>query len=302
MTFTLANITTPSGPAAAIVAGDKVMGIAAITGRPTDRDMLSVIADWAAVESQLVAANAKAGVPWTPLSAVTLLAPLTNPGAIFCAGSNYQDHAAEMAARHGRPAPPDLHTRGLRSWHFIKSTHCIAAPNARIRLHPRSQQVDWEAELAVIIGKTAFQVSESTAMDYVFGYTIANDLSARDLSRREQMPDPFKMDWTSHKNWDNSCPIGPWIVLARDIADPQSLSVALDVNGVVKQDSNTSKMIFKISELIADLSSNFTLWPGDIILTGTPAGVGAARNEFLREGDVVRIRIEQIGELVHTMV
>jgi 2-keto-4-pentenoate hydratase/2-oxohepta-3-ene-1,7-dioic acid hydratase in catechol pathway len=305
MKFTLANIATTSGPSAAIVIGQKVVEIAPVTGRDKDRDMLALMSDWQANMPRLEAIAAKADEPelGIPLAVAKLLAPITNPGAIYCTGANYADHAIEMAARNGKPAPPDPRTLGIRSWHFIKTMHCITGPNAEVPIHPRSQKVDWEAELAVVIGRKAFQVPESKAMDYVLGYTVANDLSARDLGRREQLPDSssFRQDWTAHKNWDASCPLGPWIVLARDVPDPHNLSIALDVNGHMKQNSNTGKMIFNIQEQIADLSRNFTLWPGDIILTGTPAGVGAGRNEFLNKGDVVRIKIEQIGELVNTI-
>jgi 2-keto-4-pentenoate hydratase/2-oxohepta-3-ene-1,7-dioic acid hydratase in catechol pathway len=303
MKFALASIEAPTGASAAIVVGQKVIEIAPATGREQDRNMLALMSDWQANLPRLDMLAANAGESGFPLASVKLLAPIANPGAIYCTGANYSDHAAEMSARNGRPAPPDPRTLGLRSWHFIKTMHCITGPDAPVQLHPRSQKIDWEAELAVVIGRKAFRVPEAEAMEYVLGYTIANDLSARDLARREQLPDTsgFKQDWTSHKNWDGSCPLGPWIVLARDVANPHDLSIVLDVNGAVKQNSNTAKMIFTISEQIADLSRNFTLWPGDIVLTGTPAGVGAARNEFLKKGDVVRIQIEQIGELTNTM-
>jgi 2-keto-4-pentenoate hydratase/2-oxohepta-3-ene-1,7-dioic acid hydratase in catechol pathway len=208
-----------------------------------------------------------------------------------------------MAARNGQPAPPDPHTLGLRSWHFLKTMHCLVGHNSTVIMQPRSKKIDWEAELAVVIGKYARNVSEADALDYVLGYTIANDLSARDLGHRPGMPDTssFKTDWIAHKNWDGSCPLGPTIVLARDIPDPHNLKIELDVNGVEKQNSNSGHMIFNINEQIADLSRNFALRPGDIILTGTPAGVGAGRGEFLKKGDVVNVRIERLGQLTNTM-
>jgi 2-keto-4-pentenoate hydratase/2-oxohepta-3-ene-1,7-dioic acid hydratase in catechol pathway len=135
----------------------------------------------------------------------------------------------------------------------------------------------------------------------VAGYTIANDLSARDLSRREGLPETssFKNDWVGQKCFDGSCPLGPWIVPAADIPNPHDLAIELSVNSEVKQSSNTSEMIYSINEQIADLSSRMTLWPGDVILTGTPAGVGSARGEFLNPGDVIRISIDGIGELIN---
>jgi len=304
MKFTLCNIETESGASAGIIVDDKVIEIAAATGRERDRDMLSLISSWVTTLPRLDMIAAGSEKLGRPIDSVRLLAPITNPGGIFCTGANYSDHAAEMAARSGLPAPPDPHSIGLRSWHFMKTMHCLTGPNSSVAMHPRSKKIDWEAELAVVIGKKAFQVSEESALDYVLGYTAANDFSARDLSKREALPDTssFKMDWVSHKNFDGSCSLGPWITLARDLPDPHNLSIVLDVNGVVKQDSNSGKMIFSINEQIADLSRNFTLWPGDVILTGTPAGVGAARGEFLKKGDVVRVRIERLGELVTAMV
>ena len=132
---------------------------------------------------------------------------------------------------------------------------------------------------------------------------IANDLSARDRGRRAGVPDasPFKWDWTKHKTFEGSCPLGPWIVPASDIGDPQKLGLKLWVNGVLKQDSNTSDMIFNLAEQIEQLSAGMTLYPGDLILTGTPAGVGAGRGEFLKAGDVVKLWVENIGEIENRM-
>jgi 2-keto-4-pentenoate hydratase/2-oxohepta-3-ene-1,7-dioic acid hydratase in catechol pathway len=302
MTFQLASIESEAGPSAALIVGDKVVEVAAATGRDADRSMLGLVSAWEANLPRLEAAAARAGELGKPLASVKLLAPITDPGAILCVGANYTDHVAEMAAQSGRPLS-DTKALGLRSWHFLKTRHCLTGTNSTVPMHPRAKKLDWEAELALVIGKKAFQVSEEDALDYVLGYTIANDLSARDLNRREQLPDanPFKADWVAHKVWDGSCPLGPAITLARDVADPQDLDIMLEVNGVVKQQSNTSRMIFNIREQIADLSRNFTLWPGDVLLTGTPAGVGAGRGEFLNKGDVIRVKIEGLGELVTTM-
>ncbi len=137
------------------------------------------------------------------------------------------------------------------------------------------------------------------ALDYVAGYTIANDLSARDLARRTQLPptSPFHFDWSAHKGFEGSCPLGPWIVPGAAVPDPQRLAIRLWVNGVIKQDSNTSEMIYSVAEQIAHLSSLATLHPGDLVLTGTPAGVGTPRNEFLQPGDHVEVEIEGLGRL-----
>jgi 2-keto-4-pentenoate hydratase/2-oxohepta-3-ene-1,7-dioic acid hydratase in catechol pathway len=209
-----------------------------------------------------------------------------------------------MARAQNRPPPPDPHTLGLKPWHFIKAGHStLAAPGETVVITGMSQTMDWEIELAAVIGERAKNVTLARALDHVAGYTIANDLSARDVGRRTGVPDdsPFKFDWVAHKNFDGSCPLGPWIVPASDIPDPQNLGLKLWVNDVIKQDSNTGKMIFSIAEQIAHLSSRITLNPGDVVLTGTPSGVGAARKEFLKSGDEVKLAIEHIGTLTNRM-
>jgi len=231
------------------------------------------------------------------------LAPVRWPSAIYCAGANYADHAAEMAARPAKDPEPDPHTQGLQSWHFNKASRSLANPGETVKISDYSKQMDWEVELAAVIGRPAKNVPIEKALSYVAGYTCANDLSARDSGRRPHISEtsPFKADWVAHKSFDGSCPLGPWIVPASEIKDPQNLALKLWVNGAIKQDSNTSRMIFTLAEQIAHLSSRLTLHPGDLILTGTPAGVGMGRKEFLQAGDVVKIWIEGIGEISNTM-
>lgn len=172
-----------------------------------------------------------------------------------------------------------------------------------MKLPAYSQAVDWEIELAAVIGKTAKDVPVEKALDCVAGYTIANDLSARDAMRREKNPpgSPFHYDWMSQKCFDGACPLGPWIVPAAQIEDPHKLALKLWVNDELMQDSDTGKMIFDTAEQIAMLSSRATLHPGDTVLTGTPAGVGMGRRRFLKSGDVVKLYIEHIGEMTHRM-
>ncbi|RQR30131.1 FAA hydrolase family protein [Burkholderia sp. Bp9142] len=235
-----------------------------------------------------------------PLPNVRLWAPLPQPGTIYCAGANYRDHVEEMSKALNHPMPDDLRAYFGAPWFFIKpSRSCVVGPHARTKHPEHAATVDWEAELAVVIGKPARNVSAEDALQYVAGYTIANDLSARDLMRRPQMPGgtPFHYDWTSHKAFEGACPMGPWIVPADQVDDPQSIGIRLSVNGVRKQDSNTSQMIFSLAEQIAHLSKAVTLNPGDVILTGTPAGVGAATREFLAAGDRVRVEIDGLGVL-----
>ncbi len=298
MTYQLATIQTAEGPRAAMILDGRAVEIAKATGRRDDETVLGLLENYDANLTRLdaLAATNPAGVP---ISQVSLLSPIPVPPAIYCAGSNYADHAREMAKANGREPPKDPHESGQRSWHFIKASRSAIGTGAVIPMPAHSKKLDWEAELGLVIGRPCRNVSEADALDYVGGYLIGNDLSARDLSRRAGMPDSssFKNDWMAHKSFDGACPLGPWITLARDVPDPHNLNMRLDVNGVVKQDSNTREMIFNICEQIADLSGRMTLLPGDIILTGTPAGVGNGRGEYLNSGDVVTIKIEKLGEI-----
>jgi 2-keto-4-pentenoate hydratase/2-oxohepta-3-ene-1,7-dioic acid hydratase in catechol pathway len=304
--YRLATYQSTDGPRAGLVIDDKVFDAAKLTGKAAYATVLAIIEDWKSAQGALkkaAAGAAKSRVKSQPLGKTKLLAPLRWPSAIYCAGANYSDHAAEMSRRLNRPLEPDPHTQGLKAWHFMKAPHAITDPGATVKISDYSKEMDWEVELAVIIGRLAKNVSQDKALGYVAGYTIANDLSARDRGRRPNIADtsPFKADWTKHKSFDGSCPLGPWIVPANDIPDPQNLGLKLWVNGVLKQDSNTKDMIFNIAEQIEQLSTGMTLYPGDLILTGTPAGVGSARGEALKAGDVVKLWIERIGELTNRL-
>jgi 2-keto-4-pentenoate hydratase/2-oxohepta-3-ene-1,7-dioic acid hydratase in catechol pathway len=301
--YKLVTYAGAEGPRAGVVIGEQVFDAAKLTGQAADATVLGMLGNWPAANARL----AKAGTSpagGMPMASTRLLAPILWPSAIYCAGANYADHAAEMARASGRAPEPDPHTLGLKPWHFLKAGRStLAAAGDTVRITGLSKTMDWEIELAAVIGRAAKNVPLDSALDYVAGYTVANDLSARDMGRRPHVPDtaPFKFDWVAHKNFDGSCPLGPWIVPSQDIPDPQKLGLKLWVNDVVKQDSNTSQMIFTLAEQIEHLSSRITLQPGDVILTGTPAGVGAARPEFLKAGDVVKLWIENIGTLANTM-
>jgi 2-keto-4-pentenoate hydratase/2-oxohepta-3-ene-1,7-dioic acid hydratase in catechol pathway len=302
--YKLATYQSAEGPRAGIVVDDTVFDAAQLTGRAGYATVLGVLDDWDAAQDILAAAAGKDGKSGgQPLAQTKLRAPVLWPSAIYCAGSNYADHAAEMAKLHNRPPEADPHSVGLRSWHFIKAARsALADPGATVKISDYSQQMDWEVELAAVIGRPAKGVSIENALDYVAGYTAANDLSARDRGRRPHISDtsPFKADWVAHKSFDGSCPLGPWITPASDIPDPQNLGLKLWVNDVIKQDSNTSRMIFNLAEQISHLSIGTTLHPGDVILTGTPAGVGSARGEFLKAGDTVKIWVEGVGTLTNS--
>jgi 2-keto-4-pentenoate hydratase/2-oxohepta-3-ene-1,7-dioic acid hydratase in catechol pathway len=308
-TYKLATYQSAEGPRAGLVVEDKVYDAAGLTGKAAYATVMGILADWRAAESALRKAAASAGTSKSkskaprPLARTKLLAPVLWPSAIFCAGANYADHVAEMNKANNRAPEPDPHTLGLQSWHFIKASRSLASPGATVKISDYSTKMDWEVELAAVIGRPAKNVPLEKALAYVAGYTVANDLSARDRGRRPHVADtsPFKADWVAHKSFDGSCPLGPWIVPARDIPDPQNLNLKLWVNDVLKQDSNTGQMIYTLAEQIAHLSSRLTLHPGDLILTGTPAGVGTGRGEFLKAGDTVKIWIERIGEMSNKM-
>jgi 2-keto-4-pentenoate hydratase/2-oxohepta-3-ene-1,7-dioic acid hydratase in catechol pathway len=298
--YKLAAYRTSAGPRAGIIVADDVFDAEKLTGKAAYAGVAGILADWDAAEAELAQAAAGAAQSRAerfPLARAELLAPM-QPPTIFCAGANYADHAAAMARRHGMPEPADPHEQGLKPWHFIKAAGTITGPGAVIEAANYSLELDWEIELAAIIGRPCKNVPKEKALDYVAGYTVANDLSARDRGRRPgiEATSFFKMDWSKHKSFDGSCPIGPWITPAGDIDDPQRLALKLWVNDTLKQDSNSSKMLFSLAEQIEQLAINMTLHPGDIILTGTPAGTGAESGEFLKAGDVVKVWIEGIGE------
>jgi len=228
------------------------------------------------------------------LNDVELAAPIPRPHKnIMCLGLNYAEHAKESAEAHGRTANLPEHPII-----FTKAPTTANGPYGDIVIDATvSEQVDWEAELAVVIGKMGKNIREENALDYVFGYTVLNDVTARDLQNQHRQ-------YFKGKSIDGYCPMGPWIVTADEVADPQQLPIRLRVNGVIKQESNTSMMIFNIRQIIAILSRGMTLEPGDIISTGTPGGVGFARNppEFLKAGDVVETEIEGIGTMRNRVV
>jgi 2-keto-4-pentenoate hydratase/2-oxohepta-3-ene-1,7-dioic acid hydratase in catechol pathway len=248
------------------------------------------------------ARSGKSGTHGTPLREVRFLAPILYPGAIFCAGANYRDHVAEMSKALNLPAEPDPHEVGLKPWHFMKaSAGCVRGTGELIRLPSYSKKVDWEAEIAVIIGRECRNVAAEQAMDFVAGLSIVNDLSARDHLKRPgvKIDSPFHFDWVSQKCFDGALPFGPWICPLDDVDDMDNLAIRLWVNEELMQDSSSSNMIFSVAEQIAHLSTRLTLRPGDVIATGTPAGCGTPRGIFLKAGDRVKISVDHLGTLIN---
>jgi 2-keto-4-pentenoate hydratase/2-oxohepta-3-ene-1,7-dioic acid hydratase in catechol pathway len=234
----------------------------------------------------------------TALNQVDLLAPIPRPlKNVFCLGLNYKEHVAEGVAR-GTGADPEGPKYPI--W-FTKPCTAVTGPHDDIVIEPRiSTAYDWEVELAVVIGKPAKHVTKEKAYEYVHSYTIFNDFSVRDIQRRHGPPP----QWFKGKSWDKGSPMGPWLITPDELGDPEKLQVVCRVNGVVKQNSNTSLMIFDIPTQIADITEVLTLEPGDVISTGTPSGVGFARTppEFLKNGDVMETEIEKIGVLRNKIV
>ena len=260
------------------------------------RDMIELLAHgeaWRRALGVVTAALARAVDPakapkglFTPLASARLLAPIARPGKICCVGLNYADHAHEQGIE-----PPD------RPIFFLKSNNTICGPNDPVRLPPNSDQVDYEAELAVVIGNGGSRIPEAQAMEHVAGFMILNDVTARDMQHGDKQ-------WFRGKSCDTFAPTGPWIVTREEIADAGQLKISLVLNGNTMQDSNTSNLIFKIPFLITYLSQSLSWEPGDILSTGTPPGVGVFRKPpvFLKAGDTMTAAVERIGTLTSSVV
>ncbi|MBK1657417.1 fumarylacetoacetate hydrolase family protein [Paracraurococcus ruber] len=268
----------------------RMLDLSAVPGAPGGGDMLSLIA---AGPAALAAVTALAAAPppaaLLPAGSWTLLAPIPRPRRnVFCVGRNYMDHVAEGDRTRGitnseLPKFPQF---------FTKAPDCVIGPEDWIPTHAGiTQWLDYEVELAAIIGTEGTNIPKERALDHVFGWTIGNDVTGRDLQRRYGQ-------WFKGKSLDRSCPLGPWIVPAAEL-DALNTGIRLWVNGEKRQDSNTAKMIFDVKEIIHQLSIGFTLKPGDVIITGTPEGVGYAMQppKTLQPGDVVECEIDGIGRL-----
>ena len=261
-----------------------------IPGAPAD--MLGLIAAGPELLARLQSAAARAQGGVSAASA-QLLAPIPHPRRdVFAVGWNYLEHFEEGQGMRGPqddkqeiPEYPAL---------FSKLPETVVGPEAPVwHPAPHSDQLDWEVELAVIIGREGRDIQPEQALDYVFGYTIANDVSVRDVQRRHGG------QWFKGKNFDSHCPMGPWIVTPDEVGDPQNVRLTTRINGVIKQDSNTRFMVYQIPRIIQEFSRGVVLYPGDVIITGTPEGVGFARKppEFLKVGDLMELEIEHIGVL-----
>lgn len=230
------------------------------------------------------------------LQEVQLRAPIPRTRRnVFCVGWNYSEHFEEGRQVRADPSVPEIPQHPT---FFSKNPATIVGPGQGVRYpHPHSTELDWEVELALVIGRGGRDISEERAMEHVFGYTVANDVSVRDHQRRHSQ-------WFKGKNFDTHLPLGPWIVTADELKDPQHVRITSRINGVTKQDSNTNHMVFSLKRILAELSAGLTLEAGDVVITGTPEGVGFARKppEFLTVGDVMQMEIEGIGVLENPVV
>ena len=250
--------------------------------------VLGLFSDWA---RSLTALNAAASQVQAAdqITAASRLAPVLYPGKILCAGANYYDHLAEMGM-------PGAKKEDQRLFFFMKPPrNAVVGEGKTVHMPINTQAFDWEVELALVIGKTARNVSVEQALSHVAAYTVAIDFSARDHNRA---PETFyKLDWVAGKGHDTCCPMGPRLIPAHQFGDPQQAALKLAVNGTLKQNGNAKDMIFSVAEQIATASRIMTLDPGDVLLTGTPAGVGVPHKTFLSVSDHVDAEIEGIGRL-----
>jgi len=271
------------GPQVGLVLNEKVAPIASIDKSLTQASLREVLPSLK--EIQKAAESAEYSYA---LSDVELVTPICDPEKIICIGLNYADHAAESNAE--IPAEPVV---------FNKFPTALRGPNENIELPPQSDSVDYEAELVVVIGKEGKNISEANALDYVAGYMCGHDVSARDWQKHKPQG-----QWLCGKSFDSFAPTGPYLVTTDEIPDPHNLNIRFRLNGTEMQNSSTSQFIFNVNQLLAYLSQVCTLKPGDLLFTGTPPGVGAARKPrvFLKPGDVAEVEVEGLGVLRNPVV
>ena len=300
MSFKLLSYVAKSGtaPRSGILVGDQIVDCATVGHGKADgvdfTSTLSILQSWDRARPVLEGGSKQTSGA-VSLSSVKLAAPILYPTNIFCAAANYQDHFREMTGK-------DVDKSKLNPYFFNKvARQTVIGSGEAIRKPNFTQKLDWEAEIVAVIGKRVRNVTAAKALDYVMGYMIINDLSARDFLRRNDWP-ALASDWLWQKSFDTSAPMGPWITLKDDIEDPQNLKINTWVNDTLEQDTHSKWMVFSIAEQIEALSEHMTLMPGDVIATGTGGGVGNPKGKFLKPGDICRIEIEGLGEISNPVV
>ena len=240
-----------------------------------------------------------------PLDAVQFLAPIPRPGKILALAGNYSEHIKEASLHRGfQLGLSESPRRTTTPRPFLMPSTCVVGPGVTVAWPIYSEQIDYELELAVVIGRDAKCIPASDALNYVAGYTIANDVSARSVTfkkARQQRPWDEFYDWLNGKWADGFCPMGPYLVTTDEITDIQNLKMTLKVNDEIRQSANTSQMIYAVADIVSFLSHLMTLEPGDVICTGTPSGVGMATGNFLKAGDRIECSIEHLGTLTNTL-
>lgn len=289
--FALATYRTGKAEAPAVVVDNQLYDARqALPG-----GIASAIADWPGAQAAVrqLGEQARAGKLAAVAEGMKALTAPVRPMRVFCAAANYIEHAKEMGSVLAAKAQS-------KPYMFLKLQDSVIGPGEDIVKPPETSKLDWEVELGVVIGRQARRIGVAEALDYVAGYTVVNDVSARDLNKRSDYP--FTFDWFQGKSWDTFAPVGPWIVPAWLIADPQKLNLSLTVNGKEMQKDSTANMIWNVREQVSYLSQILTLRPGDVIATGTPTGVGAAHGIFLKHGDQIEATVENIGTLSNRVV
>jgi 2-keto-4-pentenoate hydratase/2-oxohepta-3-ene-1,7-dioic acid hydratase in catechol pathway len=240
-----------------------------------------------------------------PVESVRLLAPIPRPGKVLALAGNYSEHIKEAALKRGfKLGLSESPRQTTVPRPFLMPSTCVLGPDAVIPWPIYSEDIDYELELAVVIGNRANSIDARDALDCIAGYTIANDISARSVTfSKNRQPRPWDefYDWLNGKWADGFCPLGPWLVTRNEIADVQNLKMVLKVNGAVRQNAGTSQMIYAVPDIVSFLSHITTLEPGDVICTGTPSGVGVATGNFLHAGDRIECTIEGLGTLTNTL-
>lgn len=274
-------------------------------GKRLPESIDAMLEDWSSSQSVLIdlvaqVVNNHDAFDRLDLANLNLRSPVLRPGTIYGAGANYRDHVEAMSRATGAKLVMNPKDEGMDPWHFIKAGRAtLSGHRGKVELPIHTKKLDWEAELAVVIGMHASKVTVKKALNFVAGYCCANDLSARDNMIRfaSDPSSPFRFDWIGHKSFNGSCPLGPFLTPSNFISSPECLGIKLWLNDELRQDSNTSNHLYSVAEQISFLSNRVDLYPGDIILTGTPAGVGAEVSEFLKKGDVIKVQIDGLGEL-----
>lgn len=295
-TWALATVATDAGPLPCLEVDGALYDLAASMARvgwTAGVAGLALFQDWSRAEEALAMAAKQVSAADIVDGSLPRMSPILYPGKVLCAGANYYNHMAEM----GFPVA-DKSTQRL-FFFFKPPRNAVVGEGPTVHMPLDTQAFDWEVELALVIGKPCRAVSVEEALDHIAGFTVAVDFCARDLNKA---PEQFyKLDWVAGKAQESCCPLGPRFVPASAFADPQAIRLGLRVNGEIKQDDITGDMIFSIAEQLSTLSRIMTLDPGDVVLTGTPAGVGAAKQTFLSVGDRVEAWVEGVGTLTTTI-